>query len=389
MTPQDPRDSTAFKLCYTSCLRRRELTMLDTADSGPDPRCACWDRTMSDSRVPMLEMLWEAHDPHGALKERFGFGDALSAGHWVEATVREQWGIRVDCCERIVISDRNALAWVTTPSGRLLAKWSVVRERFPRLSQIARLTHWLDGKGLPVSAPVRSVDGRLQVEAGEVSMCIQQVVQGGLLNVDDAEQVQAAGAILARLHHALAGYPDADQVVPPRGRPKPLAARVTAWLDSASEHVPEAARDALRRLVADAPPDLPAMQLVHGDFRSSNVLCDGPRIAAVIDFEEARLDHCIDEVARSAVMLGTRFRDWGPVSAEVRTMFLSGYQSVRRLTPCEATWWEVLVLWYALALVPPGDDPTGWGPSALSHLAELAHRFANEAHTEATGRARR
>ena len=45
MTPQDPRDSTAFRLCYTSCLRRRELTMLDTADSGPDPRCACWDRT--------------------------------------------------------------------------------------------------------------------------------------------------------------------------------------------------------------------------------------------------------------------------------------------------------------------------------------------------------
>lgn len=53
-------------------------------------------------------------------------------------------------------------------------------------------------------------------------------------------------------------------------------------------------------------------------FRSSNVLCAGPKIAAVIDFEEARLDHCIDEVARSAVMLGTRFRNWGPVSADVR-----------------------------------------------------------------------
>jgi homoserine kinase type II len=60
------------------------------------------------------------------------------------------------------------------------------------------------------------------------------------------------------------------------------------------------------------------------------------------------------------------------VSAEVRAVFLSGYQSVRRLTPVEASWWDVLVLWYALALVPPGDDPTGWGPSALTHLAELA-----------------
>ena len=99
-------------------------------------------------------------------------------------------------------------------------------------------------------------------------------------------------------------------------------------------------------------------------------MCAGPEIAAVIDFEEARLGYRVDGLARSAVMLGTRFRDWGPVSAEVRETFCAGYQSVRRLTPVEAHWWDVLVLWYALALVPPGDDPTGWGPSALSHLAE-------------------
>ncbi|HUA29791.1 MAG TPA: phosphotransferase, partial [Streptosporangiaceae bacterium] len=140
------------------------------------------------------------------------------------------------------------------------------------------------------------------------------------------------------------------------------------------EHVPQAARDALRGLVADAPADRPTTQLVHGDFRSSNVLCTGHTIAAVIDFESARLDHCIDEIARSAVMLGTRFRDWGPVSAEVRKMFMSGYQSVRRLTPYEASWWDVLVLWYTLAFVSPGDAPTGWAASALSQLAELAPR---------------
>jgi homoserine kinase type II len=216
------------------------------------------------------------------------------------------------------------------------------------------------------------LDGRLQVEVKGVSMCLQRVVQGDLLDVKDPDQVRAAGAILGRLHQALAGYPGTDQIVPPEGRPEPLTARITAWFGSAGEHVPEAGRDMLRRLVADAPADLLPTQLVHGDFRSSNVLCAGSKIAAVIDFEEARLDHCIDEVARSAVMLGTRFRDWGPVSAEVRATFLSGYQSVRQLTPAEERWWDVLVLWYALALVPPGDDPTGWGASVLSHLAELA-----------------
>jgi homoserine kinase type II len=121
---------------------------------------------MAGPDVPMLEMLWEARDARGALEERFGFADAGSAGRWVAATVREHWGIRIGSCERIVISDRNALAWVTTSSGRLVAKWSAAAERFARLSQIARLTHWLDGSGLPVSAPVPSSGGRLQVEAG-------------------------------------------------------------------------------------------------------------------------------------------------------------------------------------------------------------------------------
>jgi homoserine kinase type II len=32
------------------------------------------------------------------------------------------------------MSAGNALAWAGTPSGRLLAKWSVLPERFPRLA---------------------------------------------------------------------------------------------------------------------------------------------------------------------------------------------------------------------------------------------------------------
>jgi homoserine kinase type II len=177
---------------------------------------------------------------------------------------------------------------------------------------------------------------------------------------------------LARLQDALAAYPDADRVATLAGPPEPLTDRITDWLDSGAEHVPATTRDTLRRLIVDAPADPLPPQLLHHDFRSANVLCAGAEVAAVIDFEEARLGHRVVELARSAVMLGTRFRNWGPVSAEVRAGFLAGYQSVRRLTPIEARWWDILVLWHALAMVPPDDDPTGWGPSALSHVAELA-----------------
>lgn len=328
---------------------------------------------MVDARVPALEMLWEARDPHSTLVERFGFADRHSAVRWVAAVVGEHWAAEVHSCERIVMSDRNALAWIATPAGRFVLKWSIAPERFPRLSLVARLTSWLARGGLPVSAPLASVDGRAQVEAHGVSMCLQRVIDGDLLDVDDARQVVGAGAVLARLHGALAAFADDERLVA-AAAPESIPARITSWLDSTPPQIPFGISDSLRELVADAPAEQLPSQFVHGDFRSSNVLCAGGKVAAVIDFEEVRLDHCVAEVARSAVMLGTRFRDWAPVSAKVRARFLAGYQSVRRLTPVEAYWWDVLVLWYAAALVPRGDDPTGWGPSALSVLAELQRR---------------
>jgi homoserine kinase type II len=313
-------------------------------------------------------MLWESHDPLRALNGRFGFSDEESTGRWVAATLDEHWGVRILSCERLVISDCNALAWVGTPSGRLIAKWSIAPERFPHLAEMARLTCWLADRGSPVSAPVPALDGRVQVEVDGASMCLQREIEADLLDTADSRQVRAAGAVLARLQDELAVYPGAGGVAGASAPLTPLRARITGWLDSGTEHLAAEARDFLRRLLADAPADGLRTQLGHHDFRSANVLCSGAEVAAVIDFEEARFDHRVVELARSAVLLGTRFRDWGPVSAEVHAEFLAGYQSVRPLTPIEAEWWDVVLLWQALAMVPPGDDPTGWGRSALSYL---------------------
>jgi homoserine kinase type II len=331
---------------------------------------------MVESQTPVVEMLWEAEDPRHALDERFGFSDGQAAGRWVADTLDQQWGVPIDSCERIVMSGGNALAWVGTPSGRLLAKWSVVPGRFPRLAATARLTSWLRGRGLPVSAPVPARDGRLQVEAGRVSMGLQREIVGDLLDTADRNQVRTAGAMLARLQDALAAYPDADQPAL-AGAPQPLPAKITDWLGSHAGHLPVAARDALRALVAGAPPDRFPRQLVHFDFRSANILWGRGEIAAILDFEEARQEHRLVELARAAVLLGTRYRDWGPVPAEVRAEFLAGYESERPLTPAEAAWLDILLLWQGLAMVPPGDDPTGWGPSALSQLTQPSESFGS------------
>ena len=159
-----------------------------------------------------VEMLWEPDDASTVITDRFGFADADDAAAWVTRTLEERWELSVEACERIVMSDHNALAWVRTPAGRLIVKWSIARHRFARLAELARLTASLGDRGVPVSQPLTALDGRHQVEADGVSMHVQRVIDAGLLDVTDPSQVHEAGAALARLHHALAAYRDPEAI---------------------------------------------------------------------------------------------------------------------------------------------------------------------------------
>ncbi len=109
---------------------------------------------------------------------------------------------------------------------------------------------------------------------------------------------------------------------------------------------------------------MPPPQLVHLDIRSANLLCDGDRISAILDFEEAGIDHPVDDLAKAVVLLGTRFRHWGPVSAETHATFVAGYRAIRELSSSEAAWLKALILWRTPRLVAACRDPTGWAESA-------------------------
>ena len=70
------------------------------------------------------------------------------------------------------------------------------------------------------------------------------------------------------------------------------------------------------------------------------------------------------------MLLGTRFRHWGPASPDAQATFLAGYRAIRELVPSEEAWLKPLTLWRTLRLVPDGGDPTGW--------AESAHRLVSD-----------
>jgi Ser/Thr protein kinase RdoA (MazF antagonist) len=252
-----------------------------------------------------LSMLWESTDPVDALRARFGPDGFDDAAGWLGACLARAWDVDVQACDRILISYRNAIAWVHTGREMLVAKWSCDRSRFATLSAVADLLRALDGQQVPVAPPLASVDGRhrVVVDSGPspLSVMVQPCVDGDLLDVADLAAVRNAGACLASLHHALAAHRD-DR--PAAAAPVDLRQRVERWWE----------RGGAGKAPIDGRP-----QLVHGDYRASNILTAGPEIRAVIDFDEVRWDHRITDVANAFVRLGTHFAGGPPRPRPVST----------------------------------------------------------------------
>ncbi|MFE7226556.1 phosphotransferase [Nocardioides sp. NPDC057577] len=236
-----------------------------------------------------ISMLWESADPDAALTERFGFESAADAIDWLKGVLAEDWGLGVEGCERLVISDANCLAWIVVGGCRMVAKWSMRPRVFARLAEIARLTVWLGERGIPVSVPLAARDGRVQVEVDGFSLGLQRVIEGELLDITDPVQVRAAGEMLARMHVVMSDYPGTIPTEEPPG---------------------------------------PGAQLVGNDFRSANILWADGRIVAVLDLEESAYRRRVDDLAQASVLLGTRYHDWAPTPAEVRGAFVAAYVSV-------------------------------------------------------------
>ena len=110
------------------------------------------------------------------------------------------------------------------------------------------------------------------------------------------------------------------------------------------------------------------LQLVHNDYRSANVICEGGKVRAVLDFEQVGMDHAVIDLAWAAVMLGTRFRNWRPTPQKVMSTFLKGYCSSRQLSDVEAAWLPRLLLWQMLE----ATACCGWDPAWLEAAAQQA-----------------
>ncbi|KRC60861.1 aminoglycoside phosphotransferase [Agromyces sp. Root81] len=309
-----------------------------------------------------LSMLWEPVEPEGALRDRFGFDGLGAVAEWTSTALDETWGITAGGCSRMVISDHNAIVWVDSDRGDLVVKWSRARERFARLDASTRLLRAIAGRGVPVAPPIATADGldrvTLEGPSGALSVTVLPELTGDWLDVADDAAVRSAGACLAEVHLAL-GASDRDASLSSM-RTAPLRKRIDQWLAHEDRGLSREASNRLAGLLSEAPELRDEPQLVHNDFRAANILTRGSQVVGVLDFDEVVVEHRVSDLAKACVYLGTRFTDWRPTTAEVRRSLRAGYESVRPLTPAEAFWFEILVLWHGVLAIPGENDTAGW-----------------------------
>lgn len=307
-----------------------------------------------------LSMLWEDSDPAAALRERFGFRDLAEVTTWMREVLAEHWGIALRGCSRLVISDRNAIAWLGTDAGALVLKVSSARARFAELAAATRLAQDLDALGVPLAAPLPARDGAVRREldapAGPLSLALLPEVDGDWLEVEDLTAVRSAGQALAAVHEALRVVQERE-TIPQAEEPTD---RIRRWLADSDRGLVPAASARLTRLLEQAPPLDQAPQLVHHDFRAANILVRDSAVVAVLDFDEVEPAHRVDDLARASVYLATRFRDWGPTPPAARRALREGYEDLLPLSDAEQARLELLTLWYGLAAVPPGSAGEAW-----------------------------
>ena len=187
----------------------------------------------------------------------------------------------------------EALIWqVSSSRGSLVVRMSPAHRSPARLQQVHQVLLALAPVLPPVLAPLQAPDGSTLLSYHGQAVELFPFVSGEQLDSENARLRQAAARLLAHLHTTL---------VPQTQRAASLARKGVVGerqsqtpLDPPGLHDPDLDRwySTLREH-----PDTFTVGLIHGDYYRRNLLTQGERIVAVLDWDDLHPDFLMLEVA--------------------------------------------------------------------------------------------
>ncbi|MFI5271517.1 MAG: phosphotransferase [Ktedonobacterales bacterium] len=213
----------------------------------------------------------------------------------------------------------TALEGATYPIVEIAGQRYVLRQQPPDLSEDdTRFRHALmralAHSGLPVPALLPRPNGYTYVVTDTGIYELQAYVAGERYvsgTPDDGERIAAAAVTLGRLHQASAGFAWQPHIWPEERSASGIAEAYLARIAEAAERetlpasvragLARVAEECARRLDAaldalEADRSLPALH-IHGDYQPHNLAFGAHDVAAIYDFNAARWERRIDELA--------------------------------------------------------------------------------------------
>lgn len=232
----------------------------------------------------------------------------------------------------IVEGVSNSNFMLETEGGRFILTLYEKRTRAEDLPYFIALMRWLAGRGYPCPTPMPDRQGKvLKPLAGKQSALVS-FLPGVSVRKPKAQHCREAGAGLARLHLAAAGFPQT--------RPNDLGQ--AAWKDlfEGERHGADKLRPGLAAVIAgdldhleaNWPRDLP-QGVIHADFFPDNVFFIDSRFSAAIDFYFAANDALAYDVG--VCLNAWCFESDGAFNATNARALVAGYESIRPFSDAE------------------------------------------------------
>ena len=226
----------------------------------------------------------------------------------------------------------NSNFLLETDKGRFFLTIYEKRVRADELPFFLNLLRWLADHGYPSAAPVANRAGELLQTVRGKPAAIVTFLPGLSVRRPTAAHCKEAGAGLARLHLAAAGYQGQRANDLGQAAWAPMFERLGAAADGLKKGLADQIWGDLDRIAARWPTGLPE-GIVHADYFPDNVFFQGGQFAGAIDFYFA----CVDSYAYDiAVALNAWcFEADGSFNITSARALVAGYEAHRPLSDAE------------------------------------------------------